>query len=150
MIITELKTLLASNPEAMVRFVLPTGEQIPPHAHVTEAARIDKNYIDCGGTFRKDSLCRLQTWVAHDVEHRLTAGKLLGILKKAQSILLSDDLEVDVEYEQGLISQFPVVSGCAREGALELQLSTRHTACLAQDKCCPTEPPSLVTLSLRK
>jgi hypothetical protein len=60
-------------------------------------------------------LCRLQTWFADDVDHRLTAGKLLKILDKAKSFLASDELDVDVEHEVGYISQFP------------LELS-RHTA----------------------
>ena len=71
-------------------------------------ARIDKRFVDCGGTLRNESVCRLQTWLADDLDHRMTAGKLLKILDKAKSILGSDDLEVDVEHEIDYISQFPL------------------------------------------
>ncbi len=49
MILSELKKLLAENTYRNIRFVLPTGSKIPPHAHVTEGARMDKRIIDCGG-----------------------------------------------------------------------------------------------------
>ena len=79
----ELKNVLVQNPAALVRFQLPNGDFVPAHAHVTEVARIDKRFVDCGGTFRTDSLCRLQTWFADDVDHRLNAGKLANIFTLA-------------------------------------------------------------------
>ena len=140
MTIRELKQTLANSPAANVRFQLPNGDLVPAHAHVTEAARIDKRFVDCGGTFREESLCRLQTWVADDLDHRLTAQKLLKILDKATAVLISQDLEVDIEHEVGYISQFPLESIEASESEVLLRLSTRHTACLAQDQCCPKKP----------
>jgi len=137
--INEFKEKLAGKPEACVRFVLPDGTRVPAHAHVTEAARIDKRFVDCGGTFREESMCRLQTWVANDVEHRLIAGKLLKILEKAKPVLISDDLEVDVEHEVQYISQFPVGEVTMDGAEVVVKLAERHTACLAIDQCCP--PP---------
>jgi hypothetical protein len=133
----ELKKHLASNPGWNLRFILPNGTPVPAHAHVTEVARVDKKYIDCGGSFRTDSYCRLQTWVAEDVQHRLTARKLLGILNNAASFLETDDLDVDVEHEFGVITQFPLQTVKLGLDALLLQLAPRHTACLAMEKCLP-------------
>ena len=133
--LNELKTALARHPEATLRFILPNGEAVPAHAHVTEVARIEKRFIDCGGTLRNDLLCRLQTWTANDYEHRLTARKLLGILNKAGSFLATDDMEVDVEHEVQFISQFPLDSVALDGSQLLLKLTERHTACLAMDKC---------------
>ena len=133
--LTTFKETLAKHPDLNLRFVLPDGARVPAHAHVTEVARIDKRFVDCGGTLRNDSLCRLQTWVADDLHHRLTAGKLLGILSKAAPLLQSDDLEVDVEHEAGWISQFPVTAVEATATELIFQLEARHTACLAEDQC---------------
>ena len=135
--IRELKTALANSPESTVRFLLPDKSMVPIHAHVTEVARIDKRFVDCGGTFREETYCRLQTWFADDLDHRLTAQKLLKILEKAEPVLLSDELEVDVEHEVHYISQFPVEKVMASEGEVSLHLSVRHTACLALDQCCP-------------
>ena len=135
--IGQLKTALANNTESVVRFLLPNGMSVPTHAHVTEVARVDKHFVDCGGTVRQETYCRLQTWVADDLDHRLNAGKLLKILEKAKPLLKSDDLDVDVEHEVGFISQFPVEGATASGSEITLQLGTRHTACLAMDQCCP-------------
>jgi arsenate reductase len=138
----ELKKSLNENPGANIRFHLPGGDFVPAHAHVTEVARIDKRFVDCGGTLRNDSLCRLQTWFADDTDHRLTAGKLSKILEKAKSFLASDDLEVDVEHEVGFISQFPLESVEVLPHEIILHLTERHTACLAMDKCLPPAKPA--------
>ena len=138
----ELKIILAQNPAAQVRFQLPNGDFAPAHGHVTEVARIDKRFIDCGGTLRTDALCRLQTWFADDVDHRLTAGKLAKIFTLAEGVLLTDDLEVDVEHEVGYITQFPIGSVEVANQEVILHLTERHTACLAMDKCLPAAAPS--------
>ena len=140
--IEELKSGLSQHLDANVRFLLPNGDFVPAHAHVTEVARIEKRFVDCGGTLRNDAFCRLQTWVADDVDHRLTAGKLLKILDKAKSFLASEDLEVDVEHEVGYISQFPLQSVEVLSDEIILHLTERHTACLAMDKCMPATKPA--------
>ena len=136
----ELKNVLDAHPSAHIRFQLPDGKFAPAHSHVTEVARIDKRFIDCGGTLRTDTLCRLQTWSADDVDHRLTAGKLAKIFSKAESVLLTDDLDVDIEHEVGVITQFPLGSVTVGDNELIFQLTERHTACLAMDKCLPPAP----------
>jgi hypothetical protein len=140
--IVDLKKQLNQYPAANVRFLLPTAELIPAHAHVTEVARIDKRFIDCGGTVRNESLCRLQTWFSDDLDHRLTAGKLARILDKAAPLLQSEELEVDIEHEIGFITQFPLDSVEISTDAIVLRLGQRHTACLALDQCQPSRPPS--------
>ena len=145
--LSEFKKLLADNSGKNIRFVLPTGSKIPPHAHVTEVARIDKRFIDCGGTFRTESICRLQTWFADDTEHRLSAGKLLAILKKSASFLETEDIDVDVEHEAPFISQFPISMVESEGDALLVRLDTKHTACLAEDRCQPQKPISFKPIS---
>lgn len=135
--VAQLKNELNKRAAANLQFVLPNGESVPAHAHVTEVARIDKRFIDCGGTLRNDSLCRLQTWFSDDVDHRLTAGKLAKILDMAGPVLGSDDLDVDVEHEVGFISQFPIDSVEVLADQIIVRLTERHTACLAMDKCKP-------------
>jgi hypothetical protein len=135
--LAELKQNLRKQSGANIRFYLPNGDFVPAHAHVTEVARIDKRFVDCGGTLRNDSFCRLQTWFSDDFDHRLTAGKLLKILEKAKSFLTSDDLEVDVEHEIGFITQFPLDSVEYSLTEIILHLTERHTACLAIEKCKP-------------
>ena len=91
---------------------------IAAHAHITEVGRIDKTFIDCGGTVRKVSTCSLQAWVADDTDHRLEPGQLATILDRAAPILSGDDLDVEIEYEDCQISQFPVETVSATDSGL--------------------------------
>jgi hypothetical protein len=134
--ITELKNVLELNPAKGLKFILPNQESIPAHFHITEVGHVQKDFIDCGGTRRTVSACVLQAWVAaNDEEHALTAGKLASILKLAGRILPSDELEVEVEFEAPYLSQFPIASAEATEGAVIFHLTTKHTDCLAKEQC---------------
>jgi len=135
--ISEFKTQLETHPDAELRFVLPDGDVIPAHAHITEAGRVDKSFIDCGGTIRQTSVCTLQAWVADDVEHRFLPGKLAGVLDIAAPLFRSDDLDVEIEYEDCAISQFPVLEVSAVDNVLTFKLGSKHTDCLAKDVCLP-------------
>ena len=137
MILSEFKKVLAENHDLNLRFILPTGTKIPPHAHVTEVARLEKRFIDCGGKFRTETVCRLQTWFADDTDHRLTAAKLLVILDQSVSLLETEDLEVEVEHEAPFVSQFPISRVATTGDTLMVELGIKHTACLAEDKCLP-------------
>jgi hypothetical protein len=149
--VSELSKALTDASEATIRFRLPNGELTPAHAHVTEVARISKRFIDCGGTLREDSSCRLQTWVADDYDHRLTAHKLAKILEKAMSILGEQDLDVDIEHDMGFVTQFPLASVELVGTQAILNLQGRNTACLAPELCCPTPPqPSIIALGKKK
>jgi hypothetical protein len=148
--LSKFKESLVAHQDAHVRFRLPSGDLSPAHAHVTEVARISKRFIDCGGTLREDSSCRLQTWVADDFEHWLAAGKLAKILDKAASFLGQDDLEVDVEHDVGFVTQFPVEGVDIVGNELIIRLQGRHTACLAPELCCPPQPPTTVVSLGRK
>lgn len=137
MTIHEFKAHLRSHPSATLRFQLPDGGLIPAHAHITEVGRVDKTFVDCGGTVRKLSSCVLQTWVADDVEHRFAPGKLADVIERASTILQSEELPVEIEYEDFVISQFPVSEANAVDGALVFALTTKHTDCLAKELCTP-------------
>jgi hypothetical protein len=145
--LSEFKRMMAENANRNIRFILPTGSKVPPHAHVTEVALMDKKFVDCGGTFRTESHCRLQTWIADDTDHRLTAGKLLAILDKSKSFLGASDLEVDVEHEAPFVSQFPIEKVEVEGEVLSIRLGVKHTACLAEDRCLPPNlnKPSILT-----
>jgi hypothetical protein len=120
-----------------LRFVLPDGGIVPEHAHITEVGRVDKTFLDCGATFRKTSFLCLQAWVADDTHHRLSAGKLAEIIERAAPLFDGEDLDVELEYEDGLISQFPVQSVTPAGEWAFVQLGTKHTDCLAKDICLP-------------
>jgi hypothetical protein len=135
MTIGELRRLLSRHPSERMHFMLPDGRFVPAHYHVTEVGHVRKDFIDCGGTVRSHASCVLQVWVANDVEHRLTAGKLEAILGIAMPLLGSDELPVEVEFEAGLVSQYPIGRAEATPSGLLFELGTKHTACLAPETC---------------
>lgn len=140
--IAQLKDHLRKNPDATLRFALPDGGLIPAHAHITEVGRVEKTFVDCGGTVREARSCVLQTWVANDTEHRLRPGKLADILDRASGILRSDELPVEIEYEDWSVAQFPVHDAELHDGSLVVALVTKHTDCLAKDVCLPVNTKS--------
>jgi len=136
----QLKSLLRAHPTAFPRFILPDGEQIPAHFHLTEVGYVAKKFVDCGGTFRDRGTCVLQTYVAEDFDHRLEAKRFADILDLGRPILPGDDLEVEIEWDCCVVSQYPIASARPVNDRLEFQLVTRHTDCLAKQKCaCEAE-----------
>jgi hypothetical protein len=132
----DLKSILRSHPVALPRFVMPDGDHIPAHFHITEVGHIAKRFIDCGGKLHdRTDTCLLQTYVADDVEHRLNAGTFAKILDLGAQVLPHDDLNVEVEYEDCAITQSPISSAVVKGDVIEFQLGEKHTDCLAKEKC---------------
>lgn len=133
---TQFKSQLTSHPNHTLVFELPDGDRVPVQAHITEAGRVDKSFLDCGGTVRTVSTCQLQAWVdENDEAHRLAPGKLAGVLDLAAPLLRGDDLEVEVEYEDCALSQYPVLEATATDSELVFKLGEKHTECLAPEFC---------------
>ena len=135
MILNELLTVLDDKSSATIQLMLPNGSLVPAHFHITEVGRVHKDFIDCGGTIRSLTACLLQVWVASDTEHRLDALKLTTILRLAAPLLRTTDLPVEIEYEAGVVSQYPLVAIEVTPSGVLLHLGSKHTACLAQDRC---------------
>ncbi len=111
-------------------FMLPTGAFVPGHYHITEVGQITKNFIDCGGTIRKESTVNFQLWYSDDLDHRLQAEKLLNIISIAEDKLGLEDAEIEVEYQGATIGKY----GLDFENDTFL-LVAKSTDCLAPDKC---------------
>jgi hypothetical protein len=136
----ELKSVLRAQSASFPRFILPDGQLIPAHFHITEVGHVVRKFVDCGGTFGERDACVLQTYVADDIEHRLHAGRFADILDLGRRILPSDDIEVEMEWDCCVVSQYPIASARTIEDRLEFQLAARHTDCLAKKKCgCEAE-----------
>ena len=139
--------VLTENPQTPLHLMLPDGSFVPAHFHVTEIGRVQKDFIDCGGTRRSTTACVLQVWVADDTDHRLDATKLAKIIQIGISLFPLTTVPVEVEYEQGAVSQYPVRQAEVTPSGVLLHLGSKHTACLAPDRCgvgavevacCPT------------
>ena len=133
--VKELRTVLAAHAGMQMHWMLPDRSFVPRHYHITEVGRVQKDFIDCGGTVRSSTSCLLQIWVADDTDHRLETTKLATIMDVAAAVLKGDELPVEVEYEEGTISQYPVAGVEVTPAGVLFHLGTKHTACLAPEKC---------------
>jgi hypothetical protein len=140
MTVSELRTKLLAHPAKELRLLLPSGEQIPAHFHVTEVGFVKKEFIDCGGKIRSEGKCLLQIWVATDTDHRVSSDKFVQILTHGAPVLPTDALPVEIEYNDPGLTHFPLARIEADAGAVTLHLTHKHTDCLAKDVCgVPTE-----------
>jgi hypothetical protein len=134
--LSELRDSLIRNPESTLGFQLPGGGAIRADFHVTEVGHVAKRFIDCGGKTHSSEACVLQVWLAdNDMEHRLKAGRLASILELAKNVLPEMDLDVEIEYEDRVVSQYPVESIEEAPGGLGIKLGLKHTDCLAREAC---------------
>jgi hypothetical protein len=135
--VSELKTLLRAHPDSKPRFVLPDGDTISEHFHITEVGHVAKRFIDCGGTVHDTrETCLLQTWVSDaDPDHRLDGATFAKILDLGKAVLPGDDLDVEVEYDCCVTAQYPIARAEVAGGRIDFQLEARHTDCLAKERC---------------
>ncbi|MNK23674.1 hypothetical protein D3C87_419720 [compost metagenome] len=112
-------------------FLLPDGSYVPENFHVTEVGLITKDFIDCGGTIRKETVVNFQLWEdSNDEDHRLKPEKLLKIIALSEKLLGIGDFELEVEYQDRTIGKYDL--GFDGKGFL---LLNKQTACLASDQC---------------
>lgn len=135
--LSEIKQILTTL-EA-VNFQLPDGKFVPEYFHVTEVGLITKNFIDCGGVVRKETVVNFQLWDANDYEHRLKPQKLIHIIELSEKVLGIEDFEIEVEYQNTTIGKYDLGFN-----GKDFLLLNKTTACLAQEQCgIPSEKPKL-------
>jgi Family of unknown function (DUF6428) len=141
-----LQNVLEANPRRFPRFVLPDGDYIPVHAHVTEVGHVVRNFIDCGGLAGKEEKVVLQTHVGNDTDHRLRSDRFAKILRLGDRVVPSADLDVAVEYDCCVVAQYPIGEATRDGEHLNLILQRGRTQCRARERresetatgCCVT------------
>ena len=113
-----------------VNFQLEDGILIPEHFHITEIGITSKVFIDCGGTKRNEKVINFQLWYSNDFNHRLKPQNILEIISIAEKSIISEDLEVEVEYQDSTIGKY----GLSFNGE-NFILKYKTTNCLAEDNC---------------
>ncbi len=142
MTISEIKSHLSKSDT--IAFELPDGQLVPSHFHVTEVGVVSKDFIDCGGKRRQETVANFQLWEADDYDHRLHPEKLVNIIELSQKVLEMGDLPIEVEYQGVTIGKF----GLEHNGK-HFVLTTKQTACLAQDACgIPVAKPKINLVDL--
>lgn len=135
--LSEIKQILTT--VEAVNFQLPDEKFVPEYFHVTEVGLITKNFIDCGGVVRKETVVNFQLWDANDYEHRLKPQKLIHIIELSEKVLGIEDFEIEVEYQNTTIGKYDLGFN-----GKDFLLLNKTTACLAQEQCgIPSEKPKL-------
>ena len=134
MTLRSLQNALEANPRRFLRFVLPDGDYIPAHAHVTEVGHVVRNFIDCGGRSGKEEKVVLQTHVGDDADHRLRSDRFAKILRLGDRVIPSADLDVDVEYDCCVVAQYPIAKATPHGEHLNLILQRGRTQCRARER----------------
>jgi hypothetical protein len=130
----ELQLALEQHPERFPRFVLPNGDYIPAHAHITEVGHLVRTFIDCGGVTGKEEKVLLQAHVGDDTEHRLRSDRFSKILRLGTRVLPSADLDVAVEYNCCVVAQYPITDVRPEGQYLDLILQRGGTQCRPQER----------------
>jgi len=141
--LSQFTSLLQAHADKPFHLVLPGLNTVPVSFHITEVGHVQKKFIDCGGRLHTVQTCQLQAWLGEDTHHRLLAGKMAGVLNQAEAkgvLPAGEDLDVEIEYEDAALSQYPVADYLVTEDAVILRLSSKHTDCLAKESCLPTLP----------
>ena len=126
--LSEFKTHLEHLTE--LNFQLPDSTAVPKHFHITEIGRIQRHFVDCGGKERMENRINFQLWVANDLDHRLSPGKLKSIIEVGEKTLGLPDAEIEIEYQGNTIEKFGIEY---QDG--KFQFTPTKTACLAEDAC---------------
>ena len=142
----DLQNALEANPSRFPRFVLPDGDYIPAHAHVTEVGHLVRNFIDCGGLSGKEEKVVLQTHVGDDTDHRLRSDRFAKILQLGKRVIPTANLDVDVEYDCCVVAQYPIANAKRDGEHLNLILRRGRTQCRVRERrqsetaatCCAT------------
>lgn len=123
-----------------IGFQLPNGELVASHFHVTEVGKITKDFIDCGGKVRSETVINFQLWEENDYDHRLHPEKLVHIIELSEKIFKFDDLEIEVEYQgKETIGKYNL-----EFDGTNFLLTSKLTACLAKEACgIPAEKTKL-------
>jgi len=128
------KSLDAVSDDCNIIFKSPDCKLLPLHFHVTEAATVQKNFIDCGGTERSETYATIQLWTADDYNHRITTGKLRKII--LNHLVQSDsDFDLLVENDGESLTTYTIESSELIGNTIVYLLGKKTAQCLAPDKC---------------
>jgi hypothetical protein len=127
--LSEIKKILKNLDK--IGFQLPNGTFVSSHFHVTEVGKVTKDFIDCGGKVRNETVINFQLWEQNDYDHRLHPEKLINIIALSEKMFMFEDLEIEVEYQgEETIGKYNLDFD-----GVNFLLTSKVTACLAIDAC---------------
>ena len=127
--LSEIKKILKNLDK--IGFQLPNGTFVSSHFHVTEVGKVTKDFIDCGGKVRNETVINFQLWEQNDYDHRLHPDKLINIITLSEKMFMFEDLEIEVEYQgEETIGKYNLDFD-----GINFLLTPKVTACLTIDAC---------------
>ena len=127
--LSEIKKILKSLDR--ISFQLPNGTFVSSHFHVTEVGKVTKDFIDCGGKVRNETVLNFQLWEQNDYDHRLHPEKLTQIIELSEKMFRFEDLEIEVECQgEETIGKYNLDFD-----GVHFLLTSKVTACLALEAC---------------
>lgn len=114
-----------------IGFQLPNGTFVSSHFHVTEVGKVSKDFIDCGGKVRNETVINFQLWEQNDYDHRLHPEKLINIIALSEKMFMFEDLEIEVEYQ----GKETIGTYHLDFDGINFLLTSKVTACLALEAC---------------
>ena len=127
--LSEIKKILKNLDK--IGFQLPNGTFVSSHFHVTEVGKVTKDFIDCGGKVRNETVINFQLWEQNDYDHRLHPDKLINIITLSEKMFMFEDLEIEVEYQgEETIGKYNLDFD-----GVNFLLTSKVTACLAINAC---------------
>ncbi len=127
--LSELKKILKNLDR--INFQLPNGTFVSSHFHVTEVGKVTKDFIDCGGKVRNETVINFQLWEQNDYDHRLHPEKLITIIALSEKMFMFEDLEIEVEYQ----GEETIGTYHLDFDGINFLLTSKVTACLALEAC---------------
>lgn len=129
------KVLDSINDECNIIFKTPDCKLLPLHFHVTEAATINKKFVDCGGIEREESHASIQLWTNDDdYNHRITTGKLRKIILN-HLVQTDNDMDILLECDENSLTTYTIENSEVIGSTVVFLLGKKVTQCLAPDKC---------------
>jgi len=133
------KTLDSISDDFNILFKSPDCKLLPLHFHVTEAATVNKKFVDCGGVEREENYASIQLWTANDYNHRITTGKLRKIIL-SHLLENNQDMDILVEHDEASLTTYTVEDYDVIGTTILYLLGKKSTQCLAPDKCGVNAP----------
>jgi hypothetical protein len=127
--LSEIKKILKNLDK--IGFQLPNGTFVSNHFHVTEVGKVTKDFIDCGGKVRNETVISFQLWEQNDYDHRLHPDKLTTIIELSEKMFMFEDLEIEVEYQ----GEETIGTYNLDFDGINFLLTSKVTVCLALEAC---------------
>lgn len=135
MMFAEFQRVINAAGQREITFILPNGDRVPSHFHITDVGSVFQHFIDCGGQTRSVSFVQIQLWLGADTEHRLTAATAAKILQQSYPVLRKlpglADSEVAIEYQTDVTARYDIHEATMTDSEVLFSLTTPPTQCWA-------------------